>query len=210
MVKRSNAVLISAVFLIVVLVIVPVFVSFYQTLRSLGTQYLKQCPTAWQPERPGQNITQLQTLAAMTANPGTSAKICAEYISGISSSVTSSLNASIYFENNMSIVPSRLIGIAVQPALLKVHGMRGFGPSPVAYAVFTLNFSTSAQGYYMLYLGGFCSGMPLAVGYSRINYTDFANGWQQRKQCTLDGFVGSYFSVNNLGVAYSYVPLSAQ
>lgn len=210
MVRKSRAVLISVVFLIAVLVVVPVFVSFYQMPRSLGTQYLKQCPTAWPPERPGQNITQLETLVAMTANPGTMAKICVEYSSGISSSVTSSLNASIYFENNMSVVPSRLIAISVQPALLKVPGMRGSSPSPVAYAVFTLNFSTSAQGYYMLYLGGICSGMPLAIGYSRINYTDFAYGWQQRKQCTLDGFVGSYFSVNNLGVAYSYVPLSAQ
>jgi hypothetical protein len=197
---------------VAILVVAAVFIAaFYQSQseNSIGTQYLNECSEAWPPQSPGQNTTQLETLAAMTANPGTSAKICVEYNSGSSSSVISPLNGSIYFANNMSNVPASILQVSSQPATLKAPAMRGNSPSPVAYAVFTLNVSSSARGFYMLSLEGICPEMQLAVGYSQINYSDFAFGWQHRYQCTSVDFFGSYFSVSNIGVAYSYVPLGA-
>lgn len=204
--------LIFAVFAVAILIVAAVFVAaFYQsqTQSSTGTQYLNECSEAWPPQSPGPNTTQLETLAAMTVKLGTTAKICVEYNSGSSSDVTSPLNGSVYFENNMSSVPTSIVHVSALPVILKAPAMRGNSPSPVAYAVFTLNVSSSAQGFYMLSLEGICPQMQLAIGYSQINYSDFAYGWQHRYQCASEDFFGSYVSVSNIGVSYSYVPLSA-
>src|ERR1039458_1470502 len=153
------------VFAVAILIVIAVFVvALYQTQTptNTGTQYLSECSTTWPSELPGPNTTQLETLAAMTVNPGTTAKICVEYSSGSSSSVTSPLNGFAYFENNMSSVPSPIIQVSPQPIMLKAPAMRGQSPSPVAYAVFTLNISSSARGFYMLFLDGICPQMQLA------------------------------------------------
>lgn len=197
-------------FAIASLVVVAVFVvASLQAPTDIGTQYLKECPTSWPSQRPGPNTTHLETLAAMTVSPGTTAAICVEHSSGGNYPVTAILNSSVYYQSNMSSVPPYLIHVSAQPNLLKAPELRGQSPSPVAYAVFKLNISSSAQGFYMLALDGICPQMPLAIGYSQINYTDFANGWQHRYQCTSEDFFGSYVSVNNVDVAYSYVPLGA-
>ncbi|MGI0081140.1 MAG: hypothetical protein ACRECH_16135, partial [Nitrososphaerales archaeon] len=141
----------------------------------------------------------------MTLNPGTLGKICAEYNSYSSNSVTAILNGTVYYESNMTMVLPSLIQVTVEPQPLIAPAIGGQSPVAVAYALFTISVSSSAHGFYMLSLPGICPFMPLAVGYNQINYSDFAYGWHHSNQCSSVGFFGSYVSVNNVGVAYSYV-----
>jgi hypothetical protein len=110
----------------------------------------------------------------------------------------------------MSEVPASLISVTALPQPLTAPGIGGNSPVPVAYALFTLNVSGSAQGFYMLSLPGLCPLMPLAIGHSSINYSDFAYGWHHQNQCQEVPLYGSYVAVKNVGVAYSFVPLQDQ
>jgi hypothetical protein len=174
-----------------------------------GTQYLQQCPVSWPVQIPGPNTTQLETLVALTINPNTVAKICTEYNSANDFSVNVTLTGSAYFANNMTKVPTPLIQINAEPKSLKAPGLAGTSTGE-PYAVFTLNVSSSDQGFYMLSLSGICPLFPLDVGYVQINYSDFAYGWRHQNQCSTDGLIAGYVSVNNVGAAYSYVPLNDQ
>jgi hypothetical protein len=204
---RVLAVLIAAVILVVI--VTPGFILPLFQPQSLGTQYLKQCPY-WPTQEPGPNTTHLETLGAMTIQPGSTGKICVEYNSDTNSPVTTSLSGIVYYESNMTEVPTSSIQLTFQPQPLTAPGVGGNSPVPVAYALFTLAVSSSVQGFYMLSLPGVCPLMPLAVGYDEINYTDFANGWHHQNQCQNVPVFGSYVGVDNLSFAYSYVPLQDQ
>lgn len=211
MISRSFRIIITISIAIIILAVTFTFVlSLFQNSRTTGTQYLEQCPAKWPPQLPGANTSQLETLVAMTMNPDTLAKICAEYNSYSSTSVTAILNGSVYYESNMTKASPSLIQVTAEPQPLMAPVIGGQNPVAVAYALFTISISSSALGFYMLSLPGICPLMPLAVGYDQINYTDFAYGWHHSNQCSSVGFLGSYFSVNNVGVAYSYVPLNDQ
>lgn len=182
---------------------------FGQSEPLSGTQYLQQCPTSWPPQEPGPNITQLETLVAMTINPNTVAKICTQYSSENNTSVNLTLNGSVYYASNMTKVPMSLIQVIADPRSLKAPSLGGKSAGE-PYAVFTLDASSFAQGFYMLSLSEMCPLMPLAVGYEQINYSDFAYGFHHGNQCSSNGVFGEYVSVNNVGVAYSFVPLNDQ
>ncbi len=200
---------VSIAIIVLAVVVLTVFVfPLFQT-RSTGLQYLEQCPTRWPPQMPGPNTSQLETLVAMTMNPGTVTKICAEYNSESSNSVTGILNGSVYFQSNMTKVPPSLIQVTAEPQPLIAPGIGGDSPVPVAYGLFPISGSSSAPGFYLLCLSGIFPAMPLAVGYEPITYSDFAYGLHHQNQCSNVPFFGSYVSVNNVGVAYSYVPLNA-
>jgi hypothetical protein len=210
---RTGVLVILVAAVILSVFAIPAFVlPFFQStgVQSLGTQYLKQCPVDWPPLLPGPNTTQLETLVAMTIRPGSTGNICVEYNSDTNNVVTASLNGIVYYESNMTAVPPSSIQLTTQPRPLTAPGAGGNSPVPVAYAIFTLNVSSSVQGFYMLSLPGLCPLMPLAIGYNQINYTDFANGWHHRNQCQIAPVFGSYVAVDNIGVAYSYVPLQDQ
>ena len=110
----------------------------------------------------------------------------------------------------MTEVPVSSIQLTAQPRPLTAPGEGGNSPVPVAYALFTINVSSSIRGFYILSLPGICPPMPLAIGYDQINYTDFAYGWHHQNQCQGVPIFGSYVGVSNISVAYSYVPLQNQ
>ena len=204
------AILVGIVILAVI--VVPAFIlPFLQSagVQSEGSQYLKECPVGYLPQSPGPNTTQLETLAAFTIQPGSAARICVEYHSESDSPVTASLNGSVYFESNMTTVPSSLIQVTAVPLPLTAPA-QVTGPQSIAYAMFTLNVTSSARGFYMLSLPGICPLMPLAVGYSEIDYANFAYGWHHQNQCQNVPIFGSYVSVANVNSTYSYVPLQDQ
>jgi len=210
MTRLKGWIIISFLDAILILYFLFAFVFPFLTPVDTGTQYLQQCLTKSLPQ-PSPNTSQLETLAAFTINPNTIAKICVGYNSDTSTSVNAALNASVYYQNNMSIVPANIIQIVVQPTTITAPGFPSqSGPEPVAYAVFTLNVSSSAKGFYMLSLSGICPLMFLSVGYDQINYTEFAYRWHHQYQCSETNYSGSTVSFDNIGASYSFVPLGSQ
>lgn len=56
----------------------------------------------------------------------------------------------------------------------------------------------------MLSLSGFCfSPMPLVVAYQQVTQSDFAYALQHPNKCANENFSESYYSIKNIGVAYS-------
>src|SRR5487761_610260 len=87
-------------------VILPFF--FFNNPNTTGTQYLSQCNAPWPPYRQtGPNTSLTEGFITMTANASSVAKICVEYNSNTDNSVTTILNGTVYFANNMSIVLHR-------------------------------------------------------------------------------------------------------
>jgi hypothetical protein len=173
-----------------------------------GAQCLQQCSQTWPPQPPGPNITQLETLAAMTVNQSSTAQICMEYNSVGTSPVSETLAGTVYFASNLTLVPNGTISIFAEPQTIVAPPVQENGASN-PYAAFTLSTSSSSQGFYLLSLTGTCP-MPLAVGYTQINYSDFAYGLQHEVSCETQTVSGAYVSVENVGVAYSFVPLADQ
>lgn len=173
-----------------------------------GAQYLQQCSVSWPPQPPGPNTTRLETLAAMTVNQSSTAQICMEYYSASSSPVSEILTGTAYYASNLTLVPNGTISFVADPQTIVAPAVQENGAyNP--YAVFTLTTSSSSQGFYLISLTGMCT-MPLAVGYTQINYSDFAYGLQHEGSCGTKAVSGGYVSVENVGVAYSFVPLADQ
>ena len=210
--NRSRKILVIFSSALIILVAAAGFfvISFIFGPFSTGTQYLQQCSPPSSPQQPGPNITQLETLSALVINPNSIAKICVAYQSSTNTSVNAILNSSVYYANNMTLVPSNLIHIMVQPNTITAPVIRGQSPEPFAYAVFSLIVSDNAKGFYMLYLAGVCPLMPLAVGYYQINYSEFAYGWHHQNQCAPGDVFGSFVSSKNVNYADTYIPLNSQ
>ncbi len=210
MARLRTRIILSVAIVVVILSVSTVFLVVLPSLRtstSTGMQYLQECPESWDSlVSDYTNSSGLESFAAIAISPNTTANICTEYSSDGPAPVTVILNPAIYFQNNMSVVPVNLIRIVPTPGGIVAPGARGLSPSPVTYVIYTLNVSASAKGFYMLYLPGICPLMPVAVGYSQINYSDFANGWQNRGECVALAFFGGFFSADNISLVFSYVP----
>ena len=172
--------------------------------RVYNQQLLSQCNVSWPPEMPV-NVSQRQQFAVLLFQPNSTAKICVQYSSLSSSSVTLSLKAKATLVNGTG----GTISLSYEPTNLYVPGNNNnISPVGIAYAVFTLRPANDSRGFYILNLPGFCPTIPIAVGYlaSEVNGTMFSGWLAGHYSCGPESHLvsGVYDSVLNVNVAYPY------
>ena len=167
--------------------------------RVLNQNLLSQCNEPYPPELPGPNVTQREQFVVLLANPGTSPKLCAGYSSLIDSQAILHLSSQVVPLNmstgNITVLP--------EPYNLTVpNDNNGMSPVGIAYAVFTLQISSNARGFYALDLPGDCPQL-LAVGYpaTQINQGDFGQWVQNSLSCTGDPIAAPNATFQLVGAA---------
>ncbi|MDG7002080.1 MAG: hypothetical protein JRN15_23510 [Nitrososphaerota archaeon] len=181
-----------------------------ESSNNATNEVLSQCPVQWPPELPGPNTTQLETVQVVAIPAGVQSKLCIEYVGQMANTAMQSLDATVHPETNISqIVSSATVSLTVEPKILSPQNIPN--EIPVLYVVFTITTSGSG-GLYVLSLPGICPTIPLAVGYSQVNYTMISNWWHNRNICASSGqFSASLVSAtSNVATLYAYIPLDQQ
>jgi hypothetical protein len=172
--------------------------------RIYNQQLLSQCNVSWPPEFP-ENVSHRQQFVVLLFQPNSTAKICVQYSSLSSSSVTLSLKAQVTLVNGTG----GTILLSYEPTNLYVPGNNNnISPTGTAYAVYTLHPAIDSQGFCVLNLLGFCPTIPITVGYfaSEVDASTFSSWLAGHYSCGPESrlVTGGYVSFLNVNVAWPY------